>query len=211
MSRHSNQHPNHGAPDEAGRTHGADPVPVPTQAAATPPEPPVSAPAAAAPEAPPPPAEDREKTELKDRLLRLQADFENYRRRVARDAAEVSVRANQDLVTELLSVLDHLDLALRAAEQHRGDEALVKGFQMVGAQLRTVLSGFGLEPFDAEGQPFDPTRHEAVSHLPSAGTPADTVLVQTRRGYLYGGRLLRPAQVVVSRGEPAAGDGKPAT
>jgi molecular chaperone GrpE len=75
---------------------------------------------------------------------------------------------------------------------------------MVADQLRAVLGKFGLQPFDAAGQVFDPSQHEAVSVLPSAETPANTVMAQARRGYRLGDRLLRPAQVVVSGGSPGA-------
>jgi molecular chaperone GrpE len=134
------------------------------------------------------------------RLLRLQADFDNFRKRVQRERDEWYQRANDDLVTELLPVLDHFELGLNTAEQHGADPAVTQGFRLVYDQLMRSLEKIGVEPVDAEGCEFDPHHHEAVTHLPSEEHPADTVMAQTRRGYRLGGRLLRPAQVVVSSG-----------
>jgi molecular chaperone GrpE len=167
----------------AGQTASEAPGPEPTEPG-TPP-----APAA-------PPIEDQQ-------LLRLRADFENYRKRVLREKDELYRRANTDLVTELLPVLDHLDIAFAAADANR-DDAVVQGFRLVGDQMRSVMERFGLKPVDAQGQAFDHNLHEAVAQLPSADIPENHVIAQTRRGYLLGDRLLRAAQVVVSSGPPAA-------
>ena len=167
-----------------------------------------TAPAAAPPEAPaaPPAADDAalELTRLKEQLLRLQADFENYRRRVERERTEVYQRANEDLMMELLVILDHFELGLKTAEKHHADKSVLDGFQMVNDQLLAALSRFGLKPVDAEGLEFDPHRHEAVTHVPSEEHPENVVIAQTRRGYLLGDRLLRAAQVVVSSGLPVS-------
>lgn len=139
----------------------------------------------------------------RDRLLRLQADFDNFRKRTLREREETYQRANEDLMRDLLTVLDHLDLAIEAGRAHQVEPTFVQGFALVGDQLRASLGRFGLAPFDTQGQPFDPQRQEAVAHMPSAEVAADRVVVQTRRGYLLGNRLLRAAQVVVSSGAPA--------
>lgn len=160
------------------------------------------APPASAPQ-PPPPAEDSAAAELarlKEQMLRLQADFENHRRRVERERAEVYQRANEDLMTELLVVLDHFELGLKTAEKHDTDKSVMDGFRMVSDQLMAALARFGLQPVDAEGRDFDPHRHEAVTHVPSEEHPENVVIAQTRRGYMLGDRLLRAAQVVVSSG-----------
>ena len=138
-----------------------------------------------------------------EQLLRLRADFENYKRRVLREKDELYRRATEDLMAELLPVLDHLEMALKAAED-RADDPFVQGVRLVGDQLMTALGKHGLAPIDAAGEPFDPNLHEAVSHLPSPDTDENHVMVQTRRGYRLGDRLLRAAQVVVSSGAPAA-------
>jgi molecular chaperone GrpE len=151
--------------------------------------------ASATPEAPVP-GEDP----LKDQLLRLQADFENFRRRTQRERSELYQRANEDLIGELLSVLDHFELGFDNAAKHEANPDVVAGFRMVFDQALTTLGKFGLQPLDVVGEPFDPHQHEAVTQLPSQEYPEDTVVAQTRRGYLLSDRLLRAAQVVVSSG-----------
>jgi molecular chaperone GrpE len=146
---------------------------------------------------------------LQDRLLRLQADFENFRKRTLREKNELYQRANEDLMEELLPVIDHLDLALQSAGEHGGaqaaDASFVEGVRLVATQLLSALGKFGLSPLDAEGQVFDHNLHEAIAHLPSSDVPENRVITQTRRGYKLGDRLLRPVQVVVSNG-PATDD-----
>jgi molecular chaperone GrpE len=147
---------------------------------------------------------------MKDRHLRLQADFDNFRKRTQRERAELQVRATEDLVRDLLPVLDHFEIGLRTAAEHHSDAAVRDGFQLVYDELLRVLQRAGVTPVDASvGGPFDPHQHEAVTHVPSDRQAADTVLQQSRRGYRLGERLLRPAQVVVSSGpgQPAAAAG----
>ena len=142
-----------------------------------------------------------------DRLLRLQADFDNFRKRTQREKSEIHHRVTEDLMRELLSVLDHLDLALDAAVQHRASGPVIEGVKLVSEQLLAALRKHGLTPVDASGEEFDPRTHEAISHVASADVPANRVLTQVRRGYLLGSRLLRAAQVVVSSGPaPEPGD-----
>ncbi|MBP7830970.1 MAG: nucleotide exchange factor GrpE [Kiritimatiellae bacterium] len=146
----------------------------------------------------------REIETLKDQMLRLQADFDNYRKRSARERQEQAARAAEDLLRDLLPVADHFEMGLKTAREHGADPSVVDGFQLVCDQLQAVMRKAGLEPIAADGQPFNPEVHEAVSHLPSETVPADRVIEQTRAGYRLGGKLLRAAQVVVSRG-PEAG------
>jgi molecular chaperone GrpE len=161
---------------------------------------PALAPAAAAP--PKAPAPD-ETAPLKDQLLRLQADFDNFRKRTLRERGETAALANQDLMLQMLPVLDHLDLALAAAAAHKTDDGVVQGFRLVADQLLAALARAGLEPVDAApGGAFDPAVHEAVSHLPSPDVPENAVVTQARRGYKLGGRMLRAVQAVVSSGPP---------
>ncbi len=160
----------------------------------------------------PAPQAAEEEESLRDQFIRLQADFANFRNRTQRERLELYQRANEDLFLELLPVLDHYEMGLQTAEQHHADKAVVDGFRMVFDQFQNVLKKFNVEPIDAVGQPFDPHRHEALTHLPSDEFPAETCSHQVRRGYLFGDRLLRAAQVVVSSG-PAmppegAGDGE---
>lgn len=139
---------------------------------------------------------------ISDRLLRLQADFDNFRKRTLREKNELCRHANEDLMQELLPALDHLNLALTAAKTYSAHEPVVEGFKLVSEQMMSVLGKFGLSPIDAEGVEFDPGRHEAISRMASDAVPENTVITQVRRGYMFGDRLLRPAQVVVSSGTP---------
>jgi molecular chaperone GrpE len=154
--------------------------------------------------APPPASIETGEKAPDDRLLRLQADFDNFRKRVMRERAEIYKRANEDLMVELFSVLDHLQMALEAAVTHDAPKVFAEGFQNVSDQLNGTLAKFGLEPVEAAGRQFDPNEHEAISHIPSDTVPESMVITQTRRGYRLAGHLLRPAQVVVSSGKPAA-------
>ncbi|MBL7115510.1 MAG: nucleotide exchange factor GrpE [Kiritimatiellae bacterium] len=137
---------------------------------------------------------------LQNRLLRLQADFDNYRKRTLREKEELWSRAHADVIEEFLPVLDHMDLALEAADKHGAPQAFVEGFQLVRGQMGSTLKKFDLVPQDVVGLEFDPNLHEAVAHMPSDDVPANSIVAQARRGYLLGDRLLRAAQVVVSSG-----------
>jgi molecular chaperone GrpE len=105
---------------------------------------------------------------------------------------------------ELLPVLDHADLAIAAARTHEAENSVVEGFRLVTEQLTSALRKFNVIPIDVGAEDFDPQKHEAVSHLPSEQVPANKVMAQVRRGYTLGNKLLRPVQVVVSSGKPAA-------
>ncbi len=151
-----------------------------------------------------------ERDELNDQLLRLRAEFDNYRKRTARDTEQIRKRAAEGLLRDLLPVSDNLERALEHADGDPGGFA--EGVGMVLAQLREVLAKSGLEPIDALGEAFDPNVHEALSHLPSEEHPADAVMEEYLRGYRVGDFVLRPAQVVVSSGppEPQEADAEPA-
>ena len=145
-----------------------------------------------------------EKESLRDQFVRLQADFTNFRNRTQRERVELYRRANEDLLLELLPVLDHYEMGLQTAGQHNTEAAVVDGFQLVYDQFQNVLKKFNLVPIDAVGEVFDPHKHEAITHMPSEEYPAETCSNQIRRGYLFGDKLLRAAQVVVSSGAAAA-------
>jgi molecular chaperone GrpE len=138
---------------------------------------------------------------LTDRLLRLQADFDNFRKRTLREKSDIYKRANEDLMEELLPVIDHMDMALQAAADHDAPEAFTSGFAMVGEQLVSALKKSGLAPIDTDGAEFDPNLHEAISQLPSDDVEAGHIMIQVRKGFMLGDRLLRPAQVIVSQGK----------
>ena len=129
-----------------------------------------------------------ERDQYLDQLRRVQADFENYRKRVMKQQAESAERANEGLVGELLPVLDACD----AAAQH-GDEAVAP----IAKALVDVLAKQGLEKVAPEGEAFDPNQHEAVAHEPAEGADGPTVTEVLRPGYVWKGRVLRPAMVRV--------------
>lgn len=140
--------------------------------------------------------------ELQNRLLRLQADFDNFRKRTRREKETWNRQAQEPIVLELLIVLDHFELALKDAEASESHA----GFQMIFDQFTTALKKFGVAAVQAEGEAFNPELHEAISHTFSDELAADQVLAQTRRGYVMGDKLIRPAQVVVSQGPGKAGE-----
>jgi len=140
-----------------------------------------------------------------DRLLRTTADFENFKKRAAREKQDAIRFGNESLLQKLVPVLDHFDMALSAA-QAGGVEAakpLQDGIQMIYQQLRNALVEAGLEEVDAAGKPFDPNLHEAVAQSETADVPEGQVVQQLRKGYKLRERLLRPASVVVAK-RPAA-------
>ena len=141
-----------------------------------------------------------EEESLRDQFVRLQADFTNFRNRTQRERIELYQRANEDLLLEILPVLDHYEMGLQTAEQHDADNAVVDGFKLVYDQFQNVLNKFNLKPVDAVGEEFDPHKHEALTHMPSEEYAAEVCSNQVRRGYMFGDKLLRAAQVVVSSG-----------
>jgi molecular chaperone GrpE len=134
-----------------------------------------------------------------DDLRRLQADFDNYRKRTLREQTARSASASQALVARLLPVLDNFELAVSAAEQSRDFDGMLKGVEMVLGALREVLEGEGLVKIEAEGKPFDPERHEAVIAVEQEDTDPGTVVGIVRTGYELGGKVLRPAMVKVAK------------
>jgi len=138
-----------------------------------------------------------ERDQYLDHLQRLQAEFDNFRKRVRRDAEELRLRAAEGVVESLLPVIDNMQRALEAAEKHQEGQ-LIAGVELVADQLHTVLSSHGLEELPTEpGTPFDPNVHEAVLTQPSSEFASGAVLDVLEKGYLLHGRLLRPAKVIV--------------
>jgi molecular chaperone GrpE len=134
-----------------------------------------------------------------DDLRRLQADFDNYRKRTLREQTARTASASQALVARLLPVLDNFELAVSAAEQSRDFDRMLKGVEMVLGALREVLEGEGLVKIEAEGKPFDPERHEAVIAVEQEDAEPGTILDIVRAGYELGGKVLRPAMVKVAK------------
>jgi len=134
-----------------------------------------------------------------DDLRRLQADFDNYRKRTLREQTARAASASQALVTRLLPVLDNFELAVSAAEQSRDFDRMLKGVEMVFGELREVLEGEGLVTIEAEGKPFDPERHEAVIAVEQEDIEPGMVVDTVRTGYELRGKVLRPAMVKVAK------------
>jgi molecular chaperone GrpE len=133
-----------------------------------------------------------------DRLLRALAEADNVRRRAQRDRDDYVKYANESLIRELVPVLDKLERALEAARASEGAERVVTGVELIQRELLRVLQRAGVTRYSAVGQPFDPTRHEAIARVVSAQDAPDTVVSETAPGYLLNGRVLRPAMVAVA-------------
>lgn len=140
-----------------------------------------------------------------DRLLRTTADFDNYKKRAAREKQDAIKYGNESLLEKLIPVLDTFDMAMAAAQNSdpKAVQALQTGINMVHQQLRSTLADAGLEEINAAGKAFDPNLHEAVSQQETTEAPEGHVLQQMRKGYKLRERLLRPATVVVAKA-PAA-------
>jgi molecular chaperone GrpE len=141
----------------------------------------------------------RERDDLYDRLLRKQAEFENFKKRIEREKSEYVQFASAELMKEMLNALDSFDLALRnAAAEGKGSENMLRGFELIYKQLQDTLTRFGLKPLEAKGKKFDPNFHQAVSTKATNAVEENTVIEEMRKGYTLNGRLLRPAMVTVS-------------
>lgn len=143
--------------------------------------------------------------EANEKYLRTYADFENYRKRMQRDLAEFRKYANEQLALELLSVVDHLGLALKhASESGEANDGLRQGVEQVYKQFRDVLEKFGVKPFKAEGECFDPSMHDAVMQVATTEAPENSVVQVFQDGYRYFDKILRHAKVGVAKRPPKA-------
>jgi molecular chaperone GrpE len=136
---------------------------------------------------------------FRDLAARSQADFENYKKRCAREKEEGIKYANTSLLEKLVPIVDNFELGLAAARGEGEKSPIYSGMSLVLKQLQDFLADHGLQPIEAVGQKFDPNLHEAIAHEASHA-PEGTVTRQTRRGYRFKDRLLRPSSVAVSRG-----------
>ena len=145
-------------------------------------------------------AKEKEAEENYDRLLRLSAEFENYKKRSSREIEEFRKFANQSLIKEMLSVVDNLELAMNSTNNHKAiDKDLLQGLEMTHKEILKVFEKFNVKPIDAKGQPFDPTFHEAVMQEETNDYAKNTVINEMQRGYMIHDRLLRPSMVVVAK------------
>ncbi len=141
-----------------------------------------------------------EAEDLKTRLAYLTAEFDNFRKRSAREREALAAFGNERLLRAVLPFLDNLERAM--SQEGASTEAVLAGVRMTYDQFLAELRKFGLEQFASEGDAFDPSRHEAIGSVPWEGKAEGTVLSEMRKGYLLNGRLLRPAQVMVAAAPP---------
>jgi molecular chaperone GrpE len=139
---------------------------------------------------------ETEKNEAKDRMLRIAAEFENYKKRARKDAAELEVKVTERLLRDFLEVLDNLERA--AASPNADVKAVQQGVNLVARLFQSKLERYDVKPFETKGQPFDPRLHDAISQVPTADAPPGSVVSEVQRGYRIGERLLRPAMVSVA-------------
>ena len=151
------------------------------------------------------PAETADPAKLKEQLVYLAAEFENFRKRVAREREAQAAFGNEQLLRAVLPFLDNLERAM--GQEGASAAALLAGVRMTHDQFLQELRRFGLEPLSAQGGTFDPSLHEAIASVPASGKPGGTILAEVRKGYLLHGRLLRPAQVTVVAASPEDGEG----
>jgi len=137
---------------------------------------------------------------FRDLAMRTQADFENYKKRSAREKEAAIKYANTSLLEKLVPIIDNFELGLDAAKSEGEESPIYSGMNLVLKQLNDFMIDNGVEPIEAVGQTFDPNLHEAIAHEPSREFPEGTVIRQSRRGYRFKDRLLRPSSVVVSSG-----------
>jgi molecular chaperone GrpE len=140
-----------------------------------------------------------ERDKLRDQLLRVAADFDNFRKRTRRDIEDVKVRAREDILRELLPIFDNLKRAISASNEAQNAESIIEGVQMVLKLFEDIGERLGLKRVDAMGQRFDPALHDALQQIETSEHPAGTIIAEIAPGYLFGGHLLRAAMVVVAR------------
>ncbi len=141
--------------------------------------------------------------DLKNKFVRLAADFENFRKRARRDQQDALIRGREEVLKEILGVLDNFERALDAADtqdkKEKANSAIIEGITLVQKQLKDGIGRFGLKEFSAVGQAFDPNFHEAIGQIETDEHPAGMVITEYQKGYMLGERLTRPAMVVVAR------------
>ena len=155
-------------------------------------------------------SKEQEAQENYDRLLRVSAEFENYKKRASREMEEFRKFSNQALIKEMLSVVDNLELAMNSTPADKTiDKGLLEGLEMTHKEILKVFDKFHVKPISAQGQLFDPTFHEAVMQEATDEFPENTVVNVMQKGYLIHDRLLRPSMVVVAKPKTEKNDTNP--
>lgn len=150
-------------------------------------------------------ASQAEASDYQDRMLRMAAELDNYKKRAARDLDDIKKYATENLIRQLLTVVDNLERAIASASADK--QSVVDGVALTLAEINKILETHYVSPIQALGEPFDPTFHQAMCQEESADQPPNTVVQEFQKGYLMHDRLLRPTMVVVSK---AAQNGQPA-
>jgi len=143
---------------------------------------------------------DAQLNEQKDKVLRLSAEFENFKKRKQREIDEFKKFANETVFRQLLSVVDNLERAIDSATDAVAETSLLEGVKLTHKEILKLFDSFSVTPVEAENKPFDPNFHQAVTHAQNNDVPDNTVTNVLQKGYLIHDRLLRPAMVVVSKG-----------
>jgi len=149
---------------------------------------------------------EAERNETRERMLRVAAEFENYKKRIRKEMAEGESKAKEQVLRDVLEVVDNLERAL-AVDEKSDVKSLQQGISLVLRLFQSKLDRYQVKPFESAGQPFDPRKHDAISQVPSPGVPPGAIVSEVQRGYNIGDRLLRPAMVVVAVGAPASQGG----
>jgi molecular chaperone GrpE len=142
---------------------------------------------------------EAERNETRERMLRIAAEFENYKKRVKREQSDNESKARESVLRDMLEVIDNLERAVAASAGSGGDpKALQQGVELVLRLFQSKLERHDVRPFEAKGQPFDPRVHDAISQIATTEVPPGSVVNEVQRGYRIGERLLRPAMVAVA-------------
>ena len=142
---------------------------------------------------------EKEKNELSDRLLRTMAEFDNYRKRVAREKEDLIKYGNEKFAFDILSVMDNFERSLEQARKSQEVEPVIEGIEMIRKQFVIALEKFHIKPFESVGESFDPERHEAMAQQEHDEYEENTVIEEYQKGYFLKEKLLRPARVIVSK------------
>ena len=135
----------------------------------------------------------------KDRVLRLSAEFENYKKRKQRESDEFKKFANETVFRHLLTVVDNLERAIFSTKENSDADGLLEGIKLTYKEILKLFETYNVKPIEAENQPFDPNFHQAVTQIETDDFPDNTVTTAHQKGYLLHDRLIRPAMVVVSK------------
>ncbi len=143
-------------------------------------------------------AKDKEVKENYDKFLRLNAEFDNFKKRTQREKADSFKYASEKVIRDMIPVIDDLERALQATKNNNKVEDLSKGVEMIVNQIKNILQSIGAKQFNSLGQVFDPNKHEAISKVATAEHEHNTIIEELRKGYMFHDRLLRPAMVVIA-------------